>query len=313
MTDFRHKIALIVPTRNRPELLVKLLQNLQDQTVQANQVIVVDGSDQPVEAEIKQFLSPSVSYMHVFPPSLAKQRNEGLKALDKDITLVGYLDDDILLEKDAVEAMLRFWEHCPDDIGGSSFTITNVSRISLFGKLLGKVFCFDDYRQGVVLRSGFSTAVSPVLKDTYTEWLCGGATVWRRQIFEEFKYDQWFVGWAYLEDVDFSFTVAQRYRLIVIKDAKVQHLPPPFDPKKRHSLGRAVVQQRYHFVRKHTQLSLPLFYWATLGQALAHILASIRRWNSSEILMAFGGIAGLLDVIRGNIVQIDTQFRKNPD
>ena len=58
--------------------------------------------------------------MHVLPPSLTKQRNEGIKALDKDITLAGYLDDDILLEQDAVEAMLRFWEYCADDIGGSN-------------------------------------------------------------------------------------------------------------------------------------------------------------------------------------------------
>jgi len=42
--------------------LAKLLQNLQDQTVQANQVIVVDGSDQSVEAEIKQFLLAIASF-----------------------------------------------------------------------------------------------------------------------------------------------------------------------------------------------------------------------------------------------------------
>lgn len=312
MTNFRHKIALIVPTRNRPELLAKLLQNLKDQTVQANQVIVVDGSDRSVEAEIKQFLSPSVSFIHVFPPSLTKQRNEGVKVLDEGITLVGYLDDDIVLEKDAVEAMLRFWEYCSDDIGGSSFNITNGSRASRFAKFLGKVFCFDDYRQGVVLRSGFNTGVWPVLKDTYTEWLCGGATIWRRQIVEEFKYDEWYVGGAYAEDVDFSYTVAQKYRLIVIKDAKVQHLPPPFDPQKYHSLRRAIVQQQYHFVRKHAGLSLPLFYWATFGQAITGILAGICRCDSSGILMASGGIAGLLDVVRGGVVKIDTQFRKNP-
>ena len=81
MTEFRHSIALIIPTRNRPELLSNLLQSLKEQTVQPDQVIIVDGSDQPIEPDIKQFLSPSVSYMRVFPPSLTKQRNEGIKAL----------------------------------------------------------------------------------------------------------------------------------------------------------------------------------------------------------------------------------------
>lgn len=128
MTNFWHKIALIIPTRNRPALLAKLLQNLRDQTVQANQVIVVDGSDQPVETEIMQFLSPKVLYMHVYPPSLTKQRNAGIKALDKDMTLAGFLDDDIVLEQEAIEAMLRFWEHCPEDIGGVHLTLPTVAR-----------------------------------------------------------------------------------------------------------------------------------------------------------------------------------------
>jgi len=270
----------------------------------------VDGSDQPIELEIKQFLTPSVSYIRVFPPSLTKQRNEGIKALGEDITLVGYLDDDIVMERDAVEAMLRFWEQCPDDVGGSSFNITNLGTTSLLGKLLGKLFCFYDDRGGAILRSGFNTAVSPVLKDTYTEWLCGGATVWRRQILEEFKYDEWFVGWAYVEDVDFSFAVAQEYKLVVLQGAKVQHLPPPFNPRMCYAHGRMVVQQRYHFVRKHAQLSLPLFYWATLGQALILILASVWKRSLCESLRAFGNIAGLIDIIKGSPVQIDTQFRK---
>ena len=80
MTEFRHKIAFIVPTRNRPSLVVKLLQNLQGQTVRANQVIIVDGSDQPIEAEIKQFLSPGVSYMRVFPPLFDKTEKRGTQS-----------------------------------------------------------------------------------------------------------------------------------------------------------------------------------------------------------------------------------------
>jgi len=238
VSKFQHKIALIIPTRNRPELLANLLRSLQAQTVKPHQVIIVDGSDQPIETEIKQFLSHSVSYMRVFPPSLTKQRNEGVKALNENTTLVGYLDDDTVLERDAVEAMLSFWEHCPDDLGGSSFNITNrlSGKVSLFTRLFNKLFCLNDDRQGVVLRSGANPVVSPVLKDTYTEWLSGGATVWRRQVLEEFKYDEWFAGGAYVEDIDFSLTVAKKYKMVVLQGARLQHLPPPYDTKRCYSL-----------------------------------------------------------------------------
>lgn len=312
MTEFRHKIALIIPTRNRPELLTNLLQSFQAQTVQADQVIIVDGSDQPIEAEIKQFLTPGVSYMRVFPPSLTKQRNEGVKALNENITLVGYLDDDTVLERDAVEAMLRFWEHCPDDIGGTSFNITNrpAGKVSLFTRLYDKFFCLYDGRQGVVLRSGVSPIVSPVLEDTYTEWLSGGATVWRRQVLEEFKYDEWFAGGAYVEDIDFSFTVNKKYKLVVLQGARLQHLPPPLNTRKCYSLGKTLVKQRYHLVRKHAELSVPLFYWSTVGRAFSLILGGVLGRSLGGILTALGNIAGLFEVIRGNLVQSEEEFRK---
>ncbi len=312
MTEFRHRIALIIPTRNRPELLSNLLQSLKEQTAHPHQVIIVDGSDQPIESEIKRFLSPGVSYLRVFPPSLTRQRNEGAKALNNDITLVGYLDDDTVLERKAVEAMLRFWEHCPDDVGGSSFNITNrpADKVSLFTRLYNKLFYLNDGRQGVVLRSGANPVVSPVLEDTYTEWLSGGATVWRRQVLEEFKYDEWFAGGAYVEDIDFSLAVARKYKMVVLKDARLQHLPLPYGTSRCYSLGKTLVKQRYHLVKKHAELSVPLFYWSTVGRAGSLILGGVLGRNPGNILTAFGNIAGLFEVTRGNLTQSTEEFRK---
>lgn len=317
-SDFKHKIAFIVPTRNRPDLLKKLLRSIQDQTVKPHQVILVDGSDESIEPEIKQFLSSSVSYIRVVPPSLTKQRNEGLKALNEDITLVGYLDDDIVLERDAVETMLRFWEQCSEDVGGSSFNITNnictetpiLPRTldKLFRQILGKLSCLDG-EQGKVLRSGKNTSVSPVLKDISAEWLCGGATVWRIQILEDFRFDEWFAGWAYYEDIDFSFRVAQKYKLIVLFDARVQHFPPPFNPMKYYSFGKMNTIYRYYFVKKHAQLSILIFYWSALAEILINILSSIKRLNVRGIRLASGNITGLLHIIKRNLVQINENFR----
>lgn len=314
MTELKYKLAFIIPTRNRLGFLTKLLISLQNQTVQPHQIIVVDGSDESIELNIRELFSPAVEYVRVFPPGLTKQRNVGIQALGADITLAGFLDDDMVLEEDAVEAMLRFWEGCPDDVGGTSLNITNnpVPSSAPFGKLFRRLFCLGAGRQGVILRSGICTAVSPVLKNTYTEWLSGGATVWRRHILDEFKYDEWFKGGAYVEDVDFSFTVARNYnyKLVVLRDSKAQHYPPPFNRNKCHSLGRMVTQQRYHFARKHPQFSIRRFYWATFGVAIGLFFASIPRRSACDFLKAVGTMVGLVDVMRGNLFQADSEFRK---
>jgi len=149
-----------------------------------------------------------------------------------------------------------------------------------------------------------------VQKDIYTDWLCGGATIWRKQILDEFKYDEWFKGWAYLEDIDFSFTVSKSYKLVVVRSAKVQHFPPPFDSKKLHSLGETLTIQRYYLVRKHPQLSVAMFYWATLGQIIIGFLYGIVKRRLEPIRVISGYIVGLFDIIRGNLAQVDEAFRE---
>jgi len=312
MAEFRHRLALIIPTRNRPVLLSNLLRSIKEQTIQPHQVIIVDGSDQPVEAEIQQFLSHNVSYLRVFPPSLTRQRNEGIKAVNDGITLIGYLDDDTVLERDAIEAMLYFWKHSPDDVGGSSFNITNspIRKATLFTRLYEKLFCLNDGRQGVVLRSGAHPIISPVLKDTYTQWLSGGVTVWRRQVLEEFKYDEWFSGGAYAEDIDFSYTASRKYRLVVLRDARLQHLPPPRVTGKCYSLGKTLVKQRYYLAKKHPELSVLLLCWSTVGRSGSLIMGGILGRNPGNILTAFGQITGLFEILTGNLVQSNEEFRK---
>ena len=308
MNELQHNVAFVIPTRNRLDFLTKLLRSFQEQTVKPRQIIIADGSDQPIEPALQQFSFLPITYVRAMPPSLTRQRNAGIKALNTEITLVGYLDDDIILEQDAIEEMLRFWSSCPAYIGGASFNITNNPPTK--ANWLTRLFYIDDGRKGKVLRSGFNTMIAPVLSDIYVEWLSGGATIWRRDILEEFKYDEWFEGWAYIEDIDFSLTVAKnKYKLVVVHSAKVQHLPPPYNPKKISLLNKILTKQRHYLVRKHPQLSVALFYWASLGQIINSFLYALvkRRWKS--ILSGLGVIAGLFDIIRGNFTQGDQKFR----
>lgn len=317
MTEFRHRIAIIVPTRNRPDLLTKLLDSIRRQTVAPHQVVVVDGSDGPIDEEIRKLASPHFTYVRIFPPGLTKQRNAGIRALNDDITLAGYLDDDIVMEKGAVEAMLRFWEGCPDDVAGTSFHITNAKvagpLVRIPGKLVGRFFWCDAFGRGRVLKSGYHTTVEPVVADTYTEWLCGGATVWRRTILEANKFDESLTRASHMDDLDFSYGVGRKHRLVVLKDAKVEHYPPPFVPTKCLALGRMNIQERYRFVRKHRELSLPLFYWGGIGEAITLALVSIPRRSSCELYKAAGVLVGLTDALRGKVIEYHGEFRRPED
>jgi len=308
--SFKNKIALIVPTRNRPELLIKLLNTIKLQQVKPDQVIIVDGSDSLIKPHIEPYFFEGVMYVHVSPPSLTTQRNQGIMYLHPDITLAGYLDDDIELKPDAIEEMLEFWENSPADIAGAAFNIVNNPPRNPLTKAITRFFMITGKVPGKVLRSGFCTVEVPLTKDIESEWLCGGATIWRRNILDNYKYDEWYKGWAYHEDVEFSYRVSKNYRMIVLYKAKVDHNPPPYNKSKNKIFGKMAVINRYYFVKKNPELSIPFFYWATLGELLLNSLSSVKERNTRGFDRALGNIGGLIDILLGKVHQIDVNFRK---
>lgn len=302
-----HRLALIIPTRNRPQLLGVLLKSLEAQTVPPHQTIVVDGSDEPIEATLGQYRLP-ITYVRVFPPSLTKQRNAGRRAVAPDMTLVGYLDDDIVAEPEAVARLIEFWDRAGPKVGGTSFTITNTEYAA--PSLLYRLFLIDSTRRGAILRSGYATSIEPTDAVNRAEWLCGGATVWRRDVLDRFDYDEWFAGAANYEDADLSYRIGREYELVVLRDARVGHYPPPFDPKKMRHYGEMHVTYRWYFVRKHFGRTFPAFYWSTLGAIANSFISAAIRWNRAALYSGVGSVVGLAKVLAGRAHGIQKEFRR---
>jgi len=304
-----HKLAIIVPTRNRPRLLGILLDSLEAQARRPHQVIVVDGSDEPLENSLGDRPGLKLTYLRVFPPSLTRQRNAGLRSLRDDITLVGYLDDDIVVEPEAIKNLLGFWNAAGDDVGGTSFHITNTEWRP--PSLADRLFLLNSRRRGVVLRSGYATSIEPTGEANPSEWLCGGATVWRREIVDELDYDEWFAGAANYEDADFSYQAGKKFKLYVLREARVEHNPPPLDPKKMLHFGEMHVTYRWYFVRKHFGRTFPWFYWATLGAMGTCFVSSLIRWKRAPFYSGLGTMIGLAKVLTGRARGINKEFRKD--
>jgi glycosyltransferase involved in cell wall biosynthesis len=299
-----HALALVVPTKDRPEDMRTLMQSLRQQTRKADQLIVVDGSDPDIRRVIDEFPDLQIDYVRVFPPSLSKQRNAGMARLNRAITLAGYLDDDIVLEPDAIESMLGFWESADDDIGGASFNIVNAPMPNkVFVK---RWFGIEDRVPGKLLKSGCPTTLGPQDRNIETDWLCGGATVWRRSIVESYKYDEWFVGTGFMEDVDFSFKVKERYRLFLISSARLAHYMSPVRPERQYLLGMWQILNRMYLVRKyrHRGLSVWRAWVAHIGLLMLNVGQAMLKGDIEYLSRARGNFAGILILLRGETRQV---------
>ena len=301
---FSHRLAFVVPTRNRPADLRRMLRSVEAQSTVADEIILVDGGDpgQTVADVPAEFPGLALRYLRIYPPGLSKQRNAGMDAVSSDMTLAGYIDDDIVFEPGAIEAMLAFWEHAGPDVGGATFNIVNNDRRRVFA--IQKLFLLSSDDRGRFLRSGFETPLWPVTETLWTQWLCGGATIWRRDITREIPYDEWFEGTGYLEDVDFSYRVSRKYRLAIVGEARLLHLSYPIRKDRNYLFGTWQAVNRMYFVRKNGEFSRLSCYWALTGQILFHLLLGVAKRDTGLLARARGNLVGLGRVLVGRLDRI---------
>jgi GT2 family glycosyltransferase len=303
----RQRIAYVVPTKDRPDDLDTLLASLARQTRPADQIVVVDGGDRPVTDIVARHSALPIDYVREYPPSLARQRNAGMARVAPDITVAGYLDDDLVLEPDASERMYAFWEAADRDVGGAAFNILNQPHAN--ASALTRLFLLNGRTPGAMLPSGWPSQIPTLGRTVETEWLYGGATLWRREVLREFGYDEWFVGHGYGEDVDFSYRVSRKYRLFVLSDARVHHFTRPIRLASQFTLGRQQVVNRLYFIRKSGAFPAPAVTWALFGQLVFNVLAGLADRERAGWRRAAGNVDGLLDVMRRGLSQIGGHYK----
>jgi len=290
------KLAYVVPTKDRPNDMRILLTSIRAQTRLPDQIVVVDGSDPDIRPVLEAFADLPITYVRVFPPSLARQRNAGMARLRDDIDVAGYLDDDIELMPDATAAMAAFWESAPADVGGAAFSIICQAGGS---SRLARLFNFEEPVVGGISNGGVERAIHPFHETVETRWLNGGSTMWRRQVIRDFAFDEWFEGHGYLEDVEYSFRVGRIWRLFAVATAKCYHHHRPINLNRQFAFGRQQVVNRIYFTRK-----MGCFpFWATARDLTGHMLlnftASWHEKSTAGLRRFLGNLAGLAALATG--------------
>ncbi len=293
-------IAFVIATKDRPEELRLLLQSLNNQSVFPSEVVIVDGGGKRLGSEFKDFKNLDIKYIQMKPPSATKQRNMGIKAVDENCSFIGILDDDIILEERAVENMMDFWKKADKRIGGAAFNLLNHPELYAEKfKSLGITEKLGLYSKtgGNVLASGFQSLIGTLNESKFVNWLPSTAVVWRKKVFEEFLFDEWYKGYSYLEDLDFSYEVGKKYKLAVVADAGYYHYPASGGRGSGYEFGVREVLNRIHFVNKHSELSLFKCFMALKVRQFMSLWLFIKKRNFYFLSRAFGNSVGFIKTI----------------
>ncbi len=293
-----HIIAYVIPTKDRPDDLRVLLASILKQTVIPHQIIVVDGSAPDIKAVCDAFSALAITYVRCYPPSLAKQRNAGMAALRADVTIAGYLDDDLELDATATERMLAFWNESTPETGGAAMSIRNQPDIQ--SKALLRLFGMTGDIPGSMLQSGFPVPIPFVESTIQTDWLYGGATIWRRSVIEIYPFDQWYIGHGFMEDIDYSYRVSRDYKLYVVGDSRCMHYSRPLSDERQYEFARQQIYNRVYFVRKMKSFSRPRVCWALFGTFVINLLAFFRHRNRARFDRIRGNLAAFKLLLAGD-------------
>ncbi len=101
------RLAVIICTKDRPHDLQRCLRSLARQSRPPEQLLVVDASEQPLQADAWQADLPMLRVIPA-PAGLPRQRNLGLAQAQADV--VAFFDDDVELAEEALAQLMAVYE-----------------------------------------------------------------------------------------------------------------------------------------------------------------------------------------------------------
>lgn len=216
--------------------------------------------------------------------------------MDTNSDFVVFLDDDILLNNDAVEKMMAYWETKDEDTAGIGFNLiyqTGHHATKLY-TLFQRV---ANASPGTVLKNGTPISINNLSENIKTQFLGGGYTVWRKRVIDEYKQETLNTSWAQGEDLRFSYPIGKKYKLFVCADALGREMDFENDNISSTFIhGKTQGLTDLYFTSLHKELSTILAVFTLVGKSFINIL-SIKK-----ISHGIGQLRSLILFIKSKIL-----------
>jgi GT2 family glycosyltransferase len=300
-----NSLAVIIPTLNRPHDLAIAVQTLLEQTKLPEELIIIDQSpgdesERQVRAlfaeHAKQANQVCLRYTRdIEITSLAMARNVALDQNSCDIVL--FLDDDVELEPEFVEELMRGYSEDPG-ITGISGIITNYKPGGYAGRIWQWLFIhgpFRDQRQSFYHRADELRNAGRLAVTRFG----GGLMSFRADRIGGLRFDSNLRGASEGEDVDFCLHLPANARLEMDPRARLLHKASVVARADEHWIASVVRGNSYLYYRnwRHPIINRIAFAWLMIGYALMALTASAKRaslkpWKAFTVALRYGKKVG---------------------
>jgi len=210
-------VSVVVPSKNRPEEVARMLRSLRAQPTLPCEVIVVDQSTPAY------VLEPFPQLRHVNDPQIggiAAARNRGTELARGEV--VFFLDDDVILETDCVAEIARAFGTRSDLIG---------AQCSIHNPWTDAPLSLYDVSARIFEQGFFDSRPKRRGHEAIPRLIDGLASAYRRSLFAHEHFDEHLPGYSLGEDWDLTKRAANYGALTIVPGARVRH---EHSPKNRH-------------------------------------------------------------------------------
>ena len=293
-------LSIVIPTRNRSTMLIETIKELSKNKFFFKEIIVVDSSNKFHKLKIRKYKNINRIKVRFFnsKPSISLQRNIGLNKIIKKRKYVMFLDDDLNFEKNAFKKMYFFMKK-NKNLSGVGFNLiikkTNSFIEILKSNKITKILGIYDTKMGIVTPSGWQTKAINLKKNLQVEWIPTQAVIYNIKKLENLKFDTTYGRYSYLEDLDFSYSLSRKGKLMICSSAK--YSSDNIVSRNDLSFGIKEILNRYHFVNKFNFNKI-YFFLGFIFCFLKNFLVLL-SFKPSFFLRIIGNFYAILQIIFG--------------
>jgi GT2 family glycosyltransferase len=298
--------TLVVATFKRPGEMVILLERLGGVPDPPGEVVVVDGSPEDSVGKAVSGWARTVSapfdLVYVKSPAgLTRQRNVGVDASTGEF--IFFLDDDCLPDPGYFREIRDVFRKdtageiavvCGSIINEMGKPVTLRWRIRFLLRLVPRGESGKYYPTATSVPRSL---VSPFSGIRPVDIVPGGATAYRRAVFDRHRFSEFFSGYAQGEDVEMSLRIGKEQKLVWCGDAHVNHYHAPGGRPASYQKGRMEVRNRFFIWKRYSPeptLLDRLRFWldvAYIGSidVVTFLLRPNQPWYLSHALGVAGG------------------------
>jgi len=279
------RFNILIATKDRPKELLLLMKSITESTILPNKIVIVySGADitsiiGSLQSTIRIEIIESEVASQVF------QKSRGIENLISDSGWVLFLDDDVLLDKYAINTLLTKYIDKKEYTRyvGFGLAIKNLKHknVTFLTKLILYTFGLYSFKPGRITKSGHPQSYLQQENNCDVNWL-NGISLWRSEVLSQYATNSLPVEHSSYEDVLFSYKLGKTNKLLFMSDVFVTSQTEAANnlPNKRSFLFGSYL--RYYFVDENREFSKS---YLLVSQILRNLDFIFRRNRDASVIL----------------------------